>query len=321
MGSRITPLTATRDTFLLDARTIEANLGVSHGGVFNIKYGRNYKRQLGQSWKAALIEDWDPSKNGGDPRNLECLFGLEISPCTENARRVSLSSIIVSEAMRPFFDPAETNDFMQALEPRRQEQGIIKRLWDEKPEWRKNIRSSVYASLRALRDTGYIDRRAFYALWNPVGDHIPMSKVSFERCGWMKLLSDSPETGCMAIISDQCLEARFKKGRQCQSFLSLEDRLENRSTLQTSIIVDQDNPPRGLNVYGNNWLVTSESVGSVYSMGSTGGIKVKAILLDQEIRGLQTDWIQTTFSFRERRRAYESTGDIPDTRPLRVLVQ
>jgi hypothetical protein len=59
-----------------------------------------YKRQEGMLWKSALVERWRNKR--GVPGELENFSGLEISLCTQNARRVRLLSLLGSDTMRHY---------------------------------------------------------------------------------------------------------------------------------------------------------------------------------------------------------------------------
>jgi hypothetical protein len=75
---------------------VTANIPVagSHG------HSWTYKRQEGMSWKSALVERW-PNKRCM-PGELENFSGLEVSLCTQNARRVRLLSLLGSDTMRHY---------------------------------------------------------------------------------------------------------------------------------------------------------------------------------------------------------------------------
>ena len=326
MGSRMTVMNATQDTFLLESKTREINAGISKVLSLGIKMSGSFKRQCGQPWVAALIEQWDPAKTGGTSEIFDCLIGVEISACTENARRVSLSRILLSDTMQQFFRPSDddNNPFVgylnggEGLEHRKDPQ-ILHKIWAEHREWRPVIRRAVYASLNALRQTGFKDG-TFTAAWRPTGSE-SIYKVQFPKTSWMSLVADGVQSGCVAIVTNTCLEATCHKGRKCQSYQQLEAELVDNSYLETSIIVDPDDPPRGLQINGARWQVTLDSVKSVYSMGPVGKLEVLGILSESGIGGLQTRRVQSSLAWKEKRKAYEYTGDDPLARPLPILVQ
>ena len=326
MGSRMAVMNATQETFLLESKTREVNAGISKILSLGIKVGGSFKRQCGQPWVAALIEQWDPTKTGGTSEIFDCLIGVEISACTENARRVSLSHVLLSDTMQQFFRPSDDdmNPFASYLNSeegleRRKDPHILRKIWAEYKPWRPAIRQAVYASLNALRQTGFKDGM-FTASWRPTGSE-SIYKVQFPKTSWMSLVADGVQSGCVAIVTNTCLEATCHKGRKCQSSQQLEAELIDNSYLETSIIVDPDDPPRGLQVNGTKWQVTTDSVKSVYSMGPVGKLEVVGILSESGIGGLQTKRVQSSLAWKEKRKAYEYTGDDPSARPLPILVQ
>lgn len=278
---RITSLTTAVDTWLPDTKSQAVQGGIAHYAISNITITRSYKLKPGQTWKRALLEVWDPANEDGEPLGLELYMGLEISLCTENASRVTVSSVLLSESMRRFFDPPTPNDFMEALEPRRHEPNIIQLLWRDHPEWHKDICKSVYRCLKALECTGLMNERRdprFHALWNP-GSNIPASKISFRKCGWMDMLSESVRNGCVAVVVTECLKSDHKDLRRCQAHLGPNDKLEGKSALRTSFTLSESEKPFGLMVMGTgHWLCTTKCKGKVFTLSHQGVWQVVGVL-------------------------------------------
>ena len=283
-ADRITSLTTAEDTWVLDTRSHAIQGGIFHFGILNSTNSRGYKRHFGQTWRMSMLEVWDPANEDGEPLGLELYMGLEISLCTGNASRVSVSSIILSESMRRFFDPSTPNDFITALEPRRHEPNIIQILWRDHPEWRMDISKSVHKCLKALDCTGFMNGRKgprLQALWNP-GSNIAASKISFEKCGWMEMLSESTRNSCLAVVVTKCLNSDHRDLRRCQAHLGPNDTPEGKSALRTSFTLNESEKPFGLMVgSAGHWQCSSKCKGKFFKLSRQGAWQVAAVLDSQ----------------------------------------
>ena len=283
LADRVTFYSTAEDAWLPDTRSQAVQGGIAHFGILNGTITMSYKRRT-QPWKKAVLEAWDPANDSGEPLALELYMGLEISLCTGNAIRVSVSSVLLSESMRRFFDPPTTNDFMEALEPRRHELNIIPSLWGDHPEWRKDISKSVYKCLKVLEGTGLMDEGRgprFHAFWDP-GSLIPASKVNFRKCGWMDILSENDRYGCLAVVVTKCLKSDHKDLRRCQAHLGPNDEPEGKSALRTSFKLNEPEPPLGLmNMGTGQWFCTIACKGKLFRLSGQGIWQVVAVLYDQ----------------------------------------
>lgn len=66
-----------------------------------------YKRRRGQNMKDALVERWRNTKNR-NPGELEAFCGVEVSLCTQNARRRRLLELLNSTTMRKYLKGMRT---------------------------------------------------------------------------------------------------------------------------------------------------------------------------------------------------------------------
>jgi hypothetical protein len=92
---RLSPLGATKSYLFNDSTQFQLQVGYS--GI-NGAITTQYKRVPGQSLKDVLIELWD-KPDIRNPELLIDLYGLEVSLCTRNARRVSLSHVLSLKCM------------------------------------------------------------------------------------------------------------------------------------------------------------------------------------------------------------------------------
>ena len=152
-------------------------------------------------------------------------------------------------------------------------------------------------------------------------------KVQFPKSGWMSLMVDNPDTGCVAIVTNTCLESSCCGGRDCQSYREQSAKKPvGVSFLETKIVVDDhDNPPKGLSINGQNWTVAPGAVKSVYSLPKSlsRGVEVMGFLSDAttEVGGLRIKTIEVPLILKRKRFVYEFSDNMPDARPLPALVQ
>jgi hypothetical protein len=112
------------------------HLQVGYRGV-NASATRQYKRVPGQSLKDILIELWAMEPEIRDPKLLEDLHGVEISMCTCNAQRVSLTQILRLKCMRHLLrdfnwrDPTYCTEHFLTLEDTLRPKRLLNALFKE----------------------------------------------------------------------------------------------------------------------------------------------------------------------------------------------
>ena len=127
-----------------------------------------YKRRIGHSMKDTLVERW---RNG--PRKfseLASCSGVEVSLCTQNARRRRLLDILGTNTVRKYLDsipftwPSEQfrKEYFESL----REPKAFRRFWDRYPVSRSCIIEVISMCFDALQETGIDeDSDALSALW------------------------------------------------------------------------------------------------------------------------------------------------------------
>lgn len=83
-----------------DSDTVLFQVGWS--GV-NAGVQRSYKFRE-RTWKQSLVEQWKNDPDSRNPRILEYKLGVEVSICTQNARRRRLIAMLGSKTMKNFCD-------------------------------------------------------------------------------------------------------------------------------------------------------------------------------------------------------------------------
>lgn len=228
-----------------------------------------YKRHDGYNWKDALLDRW---RNGdGNLKELELHGGVEVSWCTQNARRRPLSYILRSSGMRKYLktisfqwkdEECETGYF-EALET----PAKLRIFWNTNRNWQETLRKAIFESLRALEDTGVDEKDgALSVLWvekfddlihqqggqnggdklyrdfDPAEEHIVTLRRS--EHSWTEFLQDSPVSLTMAILGDTCLDFddAYEYGMRCRAFArgeSLRVYGSGYSVLQIGLLVNE----------------------------------------------------------------------------------
>ncbi|KAE8449040.1 hypothetical protein EG329_008628 [Mollisiaceae sp. DMI_Dod_QoI] len=190
-------------------------LQVGYSGV-NVSATRQYKRIPRQSLKEILIELWAMEPDIRDPRLLEDLHGVEISMCTYNAQRVSLSQILRSNCMRHLLrdfswgDPEYRTEHFLTLEDTLRP----KRLQD--PQFGKEFDYAIMLGLKKLSKTG-VDRqdnlRVF--LSSKCTPKPELATMVSKEHSWIGLLKDTTIECAMVAFGDECLGFNSHMGVSC----------------------------------------------------------------------------------------------------------
>ena len=221
-------------------------------GFFSVADTITYKRRSGQSMKDALIERWRYGK--WNPAELESFSGVEISLCTNNARKQRLMDILRTKTMRKYLssisfewaDEACKHKYFESLvDPK-----TFYRSWNICSLYRKYWGKAISACLDALQETGVNeDNLGLSALWvesfdeesktacdisvNPDDDSDlanGLDQLVFERTeewivtltrsehNWTGFLHDSTVSLTMAVMDSACLtlDSPVEQVRDCQ---------------------------------------------------------------------------------------------------------
>lgn len=101
--------------------SISYQLQAGYSGV-NASASQQYKRVPGRYLRGIIVELWAMFPEIRGPELLEDLYGLEISICTKNARRVQLSELLSRNFMRhllwyfPWTKEGYKDEYFKALE-------------------------------------------------------------------------------------------------------------------------------------------------------------------------------------------------------------
>jgi hypothetical protein len=314
MNGRLLPLKATRPHDYIDSRAKELTMGFSKLAVFQSKLGRTTKPSADVcSWKDSVLSEWSwaPDKQTYQPpfETLNAMIGLQISACTNNARRVPLRTILLADSLRSCFRPGEpqSGDLLEHLDDRKHHAcpfSALWKAWNDKPERQRELHTGISDALHRLRHTGFIKEgtsgRTFYAYHSAISPSGGSSywRVTFPQYEWMQLVKDSVLTGCAAVMVLECLVSDQEKGRKCQAHNQAHGKLEHKSTLETSLLIHRDYPPKGVrwDANSNSYACDDAAKDQKWALESASlslldvGIKCTGVLDKHNGEGLATDW-------------------------------
>lgn len=285
---RLQHLGTSRSYNYMDSRSVSLAFG-SNGVTAGATLA--FKRVRGVYSKETFINLWEKEPSMRHPRYLANLWGVAISFCTLNAERVSIFQLLDAPSMRRFLEKytwSETscrNEFLQAIETGEPE-GLraLCNLWRDNSEELGRVLLSCF---RLLSCTGLdTDRQEFAALWIPP-DTFLAKRVLFKPSehSWMKFLPDSEESFTVAVMYEECLDAKFG-GRRRRCGVQ-----EVPSALQTSICVNEEIEPSQQLVlcrattqacdarkWDRQWDVSQLPTGACFPLGAQGRLKTIEVL-------------------------------------------
>lgn len=234
----------------------------------------SYKRFDGFDMKDALIERW---RNGTRKiQELEVWGGVEVSLCTQNARRRTLRHLLGCSGMRNYLrgisfkwhDDDCERQYFESLENCQ----TFRKFWKNYPQWHDNVGAAINECFSVLEETGVDETNDELAvLWvevleeldkdesdevalsvdasfnfTPAEEHLVILRRS--EHSWTGFLRDSPESLTMAIIGDKCLDFRAAEdyGMRCQDIrLGKNGTVPKRyslgySALHTSLLINEE---------------------------------------------------------------------------------
>ncbi|KAL8704767.1 MAG: hypothetical protein Q9201_002077 [Fulgogasparrea decipioides] len=235
----------------IDARQIGVVAG-SHG----LTVGMNviYKDKKETPLKHSLLDRWEHEPHTRDPRELENFWGVAVSLCTMNARRVRLIDLLGVESVTNLVEAflwsdrvwdrgegrirSEMRDrYLEAVQsPDPYELGD---LWEQNPSWRDELGNVVLVCLKILSKTGYDPSRdEFHILWTLPHFRGPRRvTLKAEDQSWIRFLRDTTDSMAMAVIVEDSLGQKSVCGKDRQHWFKLP------SLLETSICVNSQLEP------------------------------------------------------------------------------
>jgi hypothetical protein len=207
------------------------------------------KRLPEKTVKESAWQRWNANPERANPGILNTYYGVEISHCTGNARRVPLKRILLMEPVLGFLERQipgwmETpwgKDFRWALGT--YDDTAVFHFWNHHVKARSQVGRLVASVLDILDHTGVTSSAFQAALLHQNRESI----VEFETKSndWMSLLKDSYLMATYAIVNKTCLEYIFPdhttsicNNERQYSVFQTEVRLEDKARVGDHIIIN-----------------------------------------------------------------------------------
>ena len=144
-------------------------------------------------------------------------FGVEISACTGNARRVTLANVLGSQTMREYlhhrvhWSSSERDSYFRALKTPNGASAVYYLYYNGSEDQRKCYDIALKLSIAGLADTR-VKSSHLRALWAWGGlAYIVKFRLSDHK--WAGLLTDTLTTCSLAVVNQTCLECSTRETR------------------------------------------------------------------------------------------------------------
>ncbi|EMD64591.1 hypothetical protein COCSADRAFT_115413 [Bipolaris sorokiniana ND90Pr] len=204
------PLGPRPSSWKLDGATLGIQIAAPKVVAFQIQ--GNVKKVPETTIKQFIMEKWRFEPERANPGILNSYFGLEISHCTGNARRVPLKYILLMPCVQEMLErqiPGWTltqwgMSFIKAMQVESDE--AIFAFWIQHPHERPLVGQLVRSVLDVLDSTGKDDVGFHAAFLHGNSEHgVDIDERNNE---WAHLLRDTFLMATYAIVNETCLECR-----------------------------------------------------------------------------------------------------------------
>ncbi|KAI9672654.1 MAG: hypothetical protein M1831_000089 [Alyxoria varia] len=209
---------------------------------------RVYKRRSGVTLKQAICESWKNNHSSRNPAILHHWLGVEVSFCSNNARRRRLKDILGSTTILHWLDSCKTSSDAMPCEQAFRDSLASKdphafyMLWSEHAEWRKDLGQLVSWCLEGLAHSKIDPDGNLHVLWMPRPDKRMLVKIKHDQHAWTGFLLDSRDHCSMAVMSRKCLYSDYRDASVCRS--SCQETMQTGySVLETALVIN-DKAPR-----------------------------------------------------------------------------
>lgn len=188
-------------------------------GSHGIQAGRSkvFKDMKEEPLKKGLLAKWENEPELRDPREFENFWGVVVSLCTMNARRVRLVELLGENSVTCLLKRFQWSDLDADMNSERRRSFFkaarsadpcaLGDLWDDNPSWREELGKALLICLRVLSRTGYDENRLeFHILWLPSGCRGPR-RVTLQPKdqSWISFLKDTTYSMTTAVIVEDSL--------------------------------------------------------------------------------------------------------------------
>ena len=194
---------------------------VGYQGV-SIGASRTYRVNPAVLMKKGLLESWENEPFLRHPIEFENFWGIAVSLCTMNARRVRLVELLNEDSMLNLLErfPWRSEDLRRAFFEAINSTSpfALRKLWQEQEAWHEELGKVLLSCLRILSKTGYDQNTdTFSILWMPSSRRAPQRvTLKPEDQKWVKFLKESTFSMSMAVMVTDSLIGRRQR-RPCSS--------------------------------------------------------------------------------------------------------
>lgn len=238
-AGRLDRIIASKSYRYIDSRQ-RSLVGGSHG--IQIGTATTSKDKNQKPYKVGLLDRWENEPYSRDPRDFEDMWGVAVSLCSMNARRVRLIELFAEESVVtllrsfPWSERYQRDSFLNAI--RSADPYALGDLWEDNPDWQISLGNAILICLRILLKTGYNENRdEFHLLWLPPGCRDPR-RVTLQPSDqrWTNFLRDTTDSMTVAVIIEDRLGSGPCRGHERKWF-------KYTSALETAICVNRDISP------------------------------------------------------------------------------
>ncbi|KAI1377583.1 hypothetical protein F4677DRAFT_41307 [Hypoxylon crocopeplum] len=216
---------------------VAVSLQIAAPKVITLQIEGQTKRVPQTTVKENAWQKWNSNPERANPGILNNYFGVEISHCTGNARRVPLKQILLMDPIQELLERqipgwASTSwgkDFMKALQ--KESNDAVFEFWSKHATERSKVGQLVSSVLDVLNNTGCTESGLQAAFLHENSENVVTLETKDND--WASLLQDSYLTATYAIINRVCLE--YKRPDHSISICNDERR---HSVLQTEIGIE-----------------------------------------------------------------------------------
>lgn len=290
--------------WIKDSKTVLTQVGYS--GVV-IGGQANYKLRE-RNWKQVVVERWRNEPNKRNPLILQHQLAVEVSMCTQNARRQRLITVLGSSTILayieglaiPWEDPNCKRAFLTALlSP---DPFAFGHLWESEIKWRGDMGDAISCCLDALADTGYSET-GLGAFWVSEKGFESLVTLTPKSHSWAGFLKDTHNSCAMVVFSDICLEMDHDRVMCCENSETSTSKLIDKGllirsdlhcVLQTSFILNSDHCPDSITSRKHRredgtmvtyWNTRDTERGTKFNFGENGKVKVMGPLNRTQLMG------------------------------------
>ena len=186
-----------------------------------ILWSASHEFHPGVTHKEGLLDMWEDEPHLQEPRLFENMWGLAVSLCTMNAKRVRLVELFAEESVMILLRQFQWSDlsadglrsshrdsFLKAI--RSDDPSALGNLWEERPNWRGSLGNAILICLRILFQTGYDEVwDELRVLWLPPHCRDPRYvTLKPSEQSWTRLLKDTTCSMIVAVVREASLGTR-----------------------------------------------------------------------------------------------------------------